>query len=168
MHNNYFRDHCYLLLPTAVLAAWGLFFTGSGTLEAADTYALKVKSSSGYAGLLSKIERKGSVKILVKVPVSEASSSLPLEKGAHDRLAAISGTQDGLLGTLAAQGRSPLKSRKYTYIPYMAMTVDAEALSAVLASEAVTGVYEDKVSGPHWTRVFPVSAPPSFIGGHHG
>ena len=153
MHNNYLRDHCYLVLLTAVLAAWGLFFTVSGTLEAADAYASKVKSSTGYAGLLSKIERKGSVRVLVKVPVS--GSSLPLEKGAHDQLAAISGTQDGLLGALAALGKSPLKSRKYKYIPYMAMTVDAGTLSALLASDAVTGVYEDKVSRPTLDKSVP-------------
>jgi len=154
MHNNHYMAKYGSIFAGIALIVGVLILLGNWPLMAADTYSAKVKSPGGYASLVSKAAGKGSVKILVKVSVPDDSASPSGGRDARDR-AAIGRAQDGLLGTLASLGKSPLKSRKYTYIPYMAMTVDAAALDALLATDAVVSVHEDKVSRPHLDKSVP-------------
>ena len=155
MQNNHYRNKNGIIFSGIAFVIGILILLGNGPSMAADIYTAKVKSPGGYEKLVSKAVSRGSVKILVKVPIPDGSTSLSGERGARDRSAAISRAQDGLLAELAAAGKSPLKSHKYTYIPYMAMKVDSAALDALLASDSVISVHEDKLARPRLDKSVP-------------
>jgi subtilisin family serine protease len=148
------RVFAFLMFPLFV--AWAIisFYEGSA-VAAPEQYAAKVKSPGAHARLLSKIQSRGSARILVRINSPFSPEPLLHERGANEQRAAISRMQDRLLSELAATGKKPLKAYKYTYIPYMAMTVDSAVLDSLFASETVTGVYEDKTARPKLDKSVP-------------
>jgi len=61
---------------------------------------------------------------------------------------AASDIQDRLLAELGSKGHEPGLVHKYKYTPHIAMTVDSEALNALLSSEHTVSVEEDILLAP--------------------
>ncbi|MBF0488096.1 MAG: S8 family serine peptidase [Nitrospirae bacterium] len=106
----------------------------------------KVSSDGGYDKLATRADHNGSVRIIVTVNTSfRPMGSLPAtEAGEHKR--AISRAQDNVMAQLSSV--NVISYYKYQYIPHIAMTVDRNALDAVLAIPDVISVGEDKLSSP--------------------
>jgi subtilisin family serine protease len=83
------------------------------------------------------------VRIIVRVENPSMRSPEGAGFGADGESAAIAGAQQGLLADLSRQSRIPLNAYVFRFTPYLAMTVDAATLDAVLASPFATAVHED-------------------------
>ncbi len=127
---------------TVCVAVAGFLPVGA-TAQVADEYAAKVKSVDGYDGLRSLAAKNGTVRILVEVNAPFTPDVDLKAETAEGQRAYIAVMQDELLRGLKRAGKSPVKSYKYMFTPYLAMTVDAAALDAILESTAAVSVQED-------------------------
>ena len=102
----------------------------------------KVVSEGGYDGLLATAQGSGTVRLIVGVnqpfiPLGGLSSTQ-----ASEQQASISAAQESLLSDLNAYKLSNVS--KFSYIPYVSLSVDPAALKVLLASPQVTSVEEDR------------------------
>ncbi|HEY3276781.1 MAG TPA: hypothetical protein VGJ94_09190 [Syntrophorhabdaceae bacterium] len=123
----------FCLLVVLALMAPALHAAGDGK------EAGKVRGQGGEQGLLDECAARGTVKVLVKVPLGNGKISATEEQ----KGAAIAEAQDRLVRELSEKGLKPVQSYKYRYTPLMAMTVDTEVLKALLASDNVESVEAD-------------------------
>lgn len=121
-----------LILPAIAIAGDG---KGAG----------KVRSPGGEEGLLNECAARGTVKILVKVPLAGREAPGATEE---QKSVAIAEAQGRLVKELSEKGLKPLRIYKYKYIPLMAMTVDTDVLKALFASDNVESVEADIPVGP--------------------
>ena len=150
-----------LQLMTVVLVfivSFGMvaFSPGSGQALVSTEFAAKVKSPEGYAPLRSKAQNSGSVRIIVKVDAPFSSLHLPGTKAASSQRAGIGASQDRLLTVLGSAGKTPLQVYRYKHTPYMAMTVDASTLDAILQSDNSVTVHEDMPHHPALDKSVPL------------
>jgi subtilisin family serine protease len=134
----------------AVFMFCAVFLSGTG--RAAAEGAAKVASEDGYATLLSKVDSRGTVRIIVRVDTAFTPEPTMTEKGIREQRSAIAKAQERLLATLSARGRTPLAFHAYQFTPYVAMTVDAATLAALLSSPAVVTIEEDRALFPAATN----------------
>jgi hypothetical protein len=126
---------CFLIFLTV---AFGFpRCAGAGEMEREE----KVKSPGGEAALLAKSRAMGTMRILVRVRI-ENGAAAPAKKTPEDARALLK-AQDRLLSGLARQGLKPVVAYKYKYTPFMAMTVDAAVLKALLLSPDAVSIEED-------------------------
>ncbi|OPY64696.1 MAG: Subtilisin E precursor [Syntrophorhabdus sp. PtaU1.Bin050] len=114
-----------------------------GYAQTASANEAKVTSPGGYSQIHSKVQSKGTVKIIVKVRAPFTPECMLKEKDTYDQRAMTAQVQDQLIAELAAAGHKPADVYKYQYVPYIAMTVDSAALDALLSSSDVETVEED-------------------------
>jgi len=127
----------------AVIVAVSFVFQ-SAHAQATNTVRKKVVSAGGYDALVSKAQAKGKVRILVKVNIPyEPERALMSGTAVQSQRAAIGNAQGKIVADLARQGLKPDKLHKYTFVPYLAMTVDRATLETLLASDEVAGIQED-------------------------
>ena len=80
--------------------------------------------------------RQGPVRVIVELQGRfEVEGSLVTPQAAQAQRDVIAALQDGVLHTMATHNVSSVK--RFTYIPYLAMEVDAVALEALRASPEV-------------------------------
>ncbi len=109
----------------------------------ADDVSGKVTSSDGYRGLLSRVEKNGKVRVIVKVGTSFSPEAALSKVDVEAQRASISRMQGLLISELETAGRKPSVFHNFKYIPHVAMTIDRETLDALLASPNVVSVQED-------------------------
>ncbi|KWT93335.1 S8 family serine peptidase [Candidatus Magnetominusculus xianensis] len=128
----------------------------------------RVSSAGGYEKLALQAARKGSVRIIVKVEAAFHPMGSLSTAQADEQMRSISRAQEHVMGQLASV--NVISHYKYQYIPHIAMTVDAEALDAVLSAAGVSSVEEDKLSLPtlvNW-NITKVGAPTAWSSGYDG
>ncbi len=130
-------------LYLSMFIAIAVVLLSSGLADAAGENVKKVTSTGGYAGILSKALKGGSVRLIVQVSAPFTAEAGLSESAVMGQRTGINHTQDKVISGLTAAGLKSLSSHKYEYIPYLAMTVDRTALDALLASPDVVSVEED-------------------------
>ncbi|HEY3276746.1 MAG TPA: S8 family serine peptidase [Syntrophorhabdaceae bacterium] len=130
-------------IKAAALIGLLVLLSCSGYAFGLDTWEKKAASPGGYSGLIRKIQERGKIKILAGVKVEyalETQLSGTARKIQRDR---IKSAQKKVMEDLGLRGLAPERARAYTYVPYLALTVDRAALDTLLASEGITHVEED-------------------------
>jgi uncharacterized repeat protein (TIGR02543 family) len=108
-----------------------------------DAIEKKVVSAGGYDALLSQTQERGKVRILARVNVRCESEKTLSKTAARAQRTSIRTTQSKVISELAERGIKPDNTHRYTYVPYLAMTVDHATLDTLLASNNVIHVEED-------------------------
>ena len=108
-----------------------------------DTWEKKVASPGGYNALIRKAEGKNKIRILARVNVEYALEKQLSKTARQVQRDTIKSAQKRVMEDLGLRGLTPERSRTYTYVPYLALTVDRAALDTLLASEGITHIEED-------------------------
>jgi len=130
-----------ILLTYAVTSLMGLALVCSA--GAVTTDEERVAAPGGHASLISKAEKKGTVRVIVGIDERLSPDQALSEGDTPSRRAAIAGAQDHILSELGLRGLNPLSFHKYKYIPYMAMSVNPATLKALASSSRVVSIQED-------------------------
>ena len=133
-----------------------VFLPDSGHALVAAEFAAKVQSRDGYATLRTKAVNTGSVRIIVKVDAAFSPRASVTEETASHQRAGILASQEQLLTALADARNTPKQIYKYKYTPYIAMTVDAQTLDAILQSGSSVTVHEDRPHPPALDKSVPL------------
>ncbi|MBI5639379.1 MAG: S8 family serine peptidase [Nitrospirae bacterium] len=104
------------------------------------------RSRQVYQRLLSKALEKGTTGVIVRLDTGFAPDKKMIHSAIPKQQREIAGLQSALQESLAHHRVSGLK--KFRHIPFMAMKVDAAALSALVANPLVAGIEEDIYSPP--------------------
>lgn len=133
----------------------------AGSLNAGDLPAQAANPDAPLAqpdidALLAKARAQGRVPIIVglRIPGQPPNVDMSNPRAVADQRAAIAQTQDALLNSLAAHNVTEVK--KFAYVSFMAMTVDATALQALQADPQVTSIEEDIAVPPLLTESIPL------------
>ena len=102
--------------------------------------------SQNYGELAAKAAAAGSIGIIVRLNMPFVPEGQLSEREAGRQRARISQMQDQLCSALA--GHRVTRIKKFTYAPYLAMMVDAEALRLLISSPLVLSIEEDKPVRP--------------------
>jgi len=129
------------LAGSATLAVFA--FCVSSVQAMAEDMSEKVTSPDGYHGILTKVQKSGSVRVIVKLRTSFTPESLISKADADTQRASVARTQNQIISGLAATGHKPSSFYSFKYIPHIAMTIDKEALDTLLASPDVETIEED-------------------------
>ena len=102
----------------------------------------------GYEELLAKAKAHGSVRVIVRLKLNDwkPEGDLPNEQAAAVQRQAIAHLQARLLKTMTSFGVSDVK--QFTFVPQLAMKVNATGLQDLLANPDVTGIWEDMPLAP--------------------
>ncbi|GAB1422628.1 hypothetical protein MASR2M15_28650 [Anaerolineales bacterium] len=107
-----------------------------------------------YESLREVIRQEGSLRVIIGLNVAfEAEHELSAQEATAQR-ADIEATQDGIISRLAAYEISV--NATYWFIPYMALTVDENALNALIADPAVHSIQRDEAQAPDLSSSIPV------------
>ena len=111
-------------------------FLGIALLAGAQTAAAQ-GSPPTFDELIAKATRQGSLRVIVEV-VTDGSPPFPRE--------AIAQAQDRVLQELAGTNHRVI--RRYATIPFLGLTVSADALRRLAGSLFVAGIREDQLRKP--------------------
>ena len=132
----------------------------------------KVQRTREFAALSAKAQIEGRVRVIVGLRAeggSEASAARSF-KDAEARAAMVSRVdraQEALLVRMSGYSLSSVK--RFNYIPYLAMEVDAGALEALASDPEVVSIEEDKLLEPKLEESIPlVGAPEAWSQGFSG
>ena len=132
----------------------------------------KAQKARAFAALMAKVQSKGRVRVIVGLRVGESSgaSAKSSFKDAVARAAMVSRVnrvQQALLVRMSGHGISSVK--RFKYIPYLAMEVDAVALGALASDPEVFSIEEDSLLKPMLEESVPlVGAPQAWSQGFSG
>jgi subtilisin len=112
------------------------------------------QSPEDVEALLSKAQTQGSVRVIVGLRVAFQSEGKLSPRAAEAQRHAISQAQDALLNQMATHSAWSVK--KFTYIPYMAMEVDAAGLASLSSSPNVISIEEDVPIPPALSESVPL------------
>jgi hypothetical protein len=101
-----------------------------------------------YEELLAKAKTHGSVRIIVHLKLNDwkPEGDLPHEEAVAVQREAIANLQARLLDTMAPFGVSEV--RQFTFVPQVAMKVNARGLRDLLSNPDVSGIWEDMPLAP--------------------
>jgi hypothetical protein len=101
-----------------------------------------------YGELLAKAKIHGSVRIIVHLKLNDwkPEGDLPHEEAVAVQREAIANLQARLLNTMAPFGVSEV--RQFTFVPQVAMKVNARGLRDLLSNPDVSGIWEDMPLAP--------------------
>jgi subtilisin family serine protease len=120
------------LYLSVALVAWAVLTMGAGLSIA----------ESPLMDLMNKVERHGTVRVIVKLNGSLETDTRPTTPGAiQQHQVAITRLQDSTLGRLVAHHVSHV--HRYKYLPYIVMEVDRGALIELQNDPHVVGIQED-------------------------
>jgi hypothetical protein len=104
---------------------------------------LKAGDQRRYEELLAKAKTHGSVRIIVRLKLKDwkPEGDLPHEQAVAVQREAIANLQARLLNTMAPFGVSEV--RQFTFVPQVAMKVNARGLQDLLSNPDVSGIWED-------------------------
>ena len=101
-----------------------------------------------YEDLLAKAKTHGSVRVLVRLKLDDwkPEGDLPHEQAVAVQREAIANLQARLLSTMISFGVGDVK--QFTFVPQVAMKVNAMGLQDLLSNPDVTGIWEDMSLAP--------------------
>jgi hypothetical protein len=101
-----------------------------------------------YEDLLAKAKTHGSVRVIVRLKLDDwkLEGDLPHEQAVAVQREAIANLQARLLNTMASFGVSDVK--QFTFVPQVAMKVNATGLQHLLSNPDVMGIWEDMPLAP--------------------
>jgi hypothetical protein len=102
-----------------------------------------------YEDLLAKARTHGSVRVIVRLKLDDwkpEGELLPHEQAVAVQREAIANLQARLLNTMTSFGVSDVK--QFTFVPQVAMKVNATGLQDLLSNPDVTGIWEDMSLAP--------------------
>src|SRR2546430_3198904 len=101
-----------------------------------------------YEDLLAKAKTHGSVRVIVRLKLDDwkPESDLPHEQVVAAQREAIANLQARLLNTMASFGVSDVK--QFTFVPQIAMKVNATGLQELLSNPDVIVIWEDMPLAP--------------------
>ncbi len=155
-----------LVVVSMILAAGNINLASAAEPSAAQKS--KILTEGGYEKLAAQAARNGSVRIIVKVEASFTPMGDLSATEADAQVSRIARAQDKVMAQLASV--NVISHYKYTYIPHIAMTVDKNALDAVLAIAEVSSVEEDALASAkqvNWD-ITKVGAPTAWASGYDG
>ena len=132
----------------------------------------RAQKARTFAALMAKVQSKGRVRVIVGLRAEGGSSASTASsfKDAAARAAMVSRVnraQQALLVRMNSYSISSVK--RFKYIPYVAMEVDAAALEALAADPEVVSIEEDKLLKPMLEESIPlVGAPQAWSQGFSG
>ena len=133
---------------------------------------LRAQRSRAFAALIAQARSEGRVRVIVGLgdQGSSGASSASSFKDAAARAAMVSRVDRAQQALLARMSSHRVSSvRKFKYIPYLAMEVDAAALEALASDPEVVSVEEDKLLKPMLEESSPlVGAPRAWSQGFSG
>ena len=132
----------------------------------------EVQRERTVAALRAKVQARGRVRVIVGLRTDDHSGASAQRsfKDAAARAAMVSGV-DRVQQTLLVRmsGYSVSSVKRFKYIPYMAMEVDAGALEALAADSEVASIEEDKLLKPMLHESLPlIGAPEAWSQGFGG
>lgn len=121
-----------------------------------------------FSGLMARAEASGSVRVIVGVRTAFLpEGALRAQADVQVQRAAIQQAQENLLLGMSAFGASAVK--KFEYIPFLAMEVDAIGLQYLHASPDVTAIEEDALNHTSLAESVPlIGAPAAWANGFAG
>ncbi len=128
-----------ILAPVAALPA-----------SAQETFADLKSSAREAATLIERARTEGPVSVIFSVGPKGAAPQQTQQSGPVNFNDYIRGLQDQALNSLGWTNLNDLV--RYETVPAMAMSVDAERLQQLVASDSVTAVYEDALLTPSLTK----------------
>ncbi len=95
-----------------------------------------------WAGLKKKAMEDGSVNVIVQLQTSHPMDNGDLKSvtGQQKRQEAMGWLQEDLLDSMAISGHQPNSIKKFKFIPFMAMNVDADTLESLQNDPNVAGI----------------------------
>ena len=132
----------------------------------------KAQKARAFAALMAKVQAKGRVRVIVGLrleggPGVSAASSFKDAAARAAMMSRVDRAQQALLVRMSGYSISSVK--RFKYIPYLAMEVDAAALAALAADPEVVSVEEDKLLKPMLEESIPlVGAPHAWSQGFSG
>ncbi len=136
-----------LLLPlTFVFLLFFLFYFHSSKAQTTDTDINTVSiRQENFESLIKSAEQIGKVRVIVGVQVDFTIGDEAYLQNIETRKEDIKTAQDKFTNQLSSYNFNPLK---YTYIPYVAMTVNADALRAMKDLPDVVSIEKDEMLQP--------------------
>lgn len=118
--------------------------------------------------LIAQAQAKGSVRVIVGLNINyQPEGRLRNPQAVQAQRSAIARAQETLLNQLA--GHNVQAIRKYSFIPHLAMQVDAAALISLAANPSVTKIAADRVRYPSLLESVPlIGAPFAWSYGYTG
>ena len=96
-----------------------------------------------YSDLAEKAEEEGIVRVIIKINTDfQAEGLLSNAQETSSQRDQISNSQQLILGELSSEGLERVKT--FETIPYMALDIDQDNLQALIESENVAGIWENK------------------------
>ena len=132
----------------------------------------KAQKARAFAALMAKVQSKGRVRVIVGLRVGESSgaSAASSFKDAAARAAMASRVNRAQQALLVRMNSFSISSvKRFKYIPFVAMEVDAAALGALASDPEVFSIEEDKLLKPMLEESVPlVGAPRAWSQGFSG
>jgi subtilisin family serine protease len=125
------------------------------------------QSGKDVRALLAKAQTQGAVRVIVRVRAAFQPEGKLNAPAAQTQRRAITQAQDAVLNQMTT--RNLRATRRFTSIPYLAMTVDANALTALSALANVVSIAEDKPRKPSLAESTAlIGAPRAWASGYAG
>ena len=132
----------------------------------------KAQKARAFAALMAKVQAKGRVSVIVGLRVGESSgaSAASSFKDAAARAVLVDRVARGQRLLLVRMNSYSISSvKRFKYIPYVAMEVDAAALETLASDPEVVSIEEDKLLKPMLEESVPlVGAPQAWSQGFSG
>jgi subtilisin len=142
--------------------------TPAGPLEATLLVRESAQQGFGVQRLMQRALAEGSVPVILKLRTDVANPNYA-EAARNDerRRALVAAAQDGVLSELASIAVESVK--RFPFIPYLAMTVDAAGLEWLMHSDRIEEIHEDGLSTIHMAESVPlIKAPQVWAMGYTG
>jgi subtilisin len=164
-------------LRSKLMSAGLVMALNIGVAQAADQYGGRHSDvdasgpqaeAASYTILMDKAHTRGSVRVIVKLRTDfQVEEQLASAQAVQSQRTTITQLQQKVMDTLA---HHPVQSAKrYKYIPYMAMEVDALALQDLGSSSAVMDIMEDIPQPPALSDSIPlIGADSAWSAGYSG
>lgn len=150
------------------LALRFLIFVGALTILVSSRPAtIHAQVGKDVRALVAQAQARGAVRVIVGVRAAFQPEGRLSVRAARAQRASIAQAQDALLAQLAAH--NPRVLHKFTTIPYLALSVNANALTALAALPNVTSIREDKPRAPSLAdSTALIGAPTAWASGYSG
>jgi hypothetical protein len=129
--------------------AWQSVFQGDSPMGGAyEPTRQEVGDKHPDEDLLTKAKTHGSVRVIVRLKLDDwkPEGDLPSEQAVAAQREAIAHLQARLLDTMASFGVSDVK--QFTFVPQVAIRVNARGLQDLLSNPNVAGIWEDMPLAP--------------------
>lgn len=126
----------------------GIIVGSSPGLAAPNGMAPDLPRNGDVVELLEKARDAGQIPIIVELDLPYVAESQLDEAAVREQRAAIAAAQQRVLDRVAARSDAVANVTRYETVPQLALTVDAQALSALVDHPDVARIEEDVTAAP--------------------